>query len=258
MAPPGPGSNRVRSHSVTICVGTYSMWMRLSRSKGSDTAAAVTDVAISPDGKLIYVAVPTRDGNDTLFRVGEIGETVVHWRPATTICGVKLVTLATTEADRDHVYAVGLRRKTTQGKAFSLREFTGAGIWRIPSGEVPDGLGPLPATASLNTVGHLAISPAGEAVFTCGTAGGTAERYDSLVSMMVPGDALLNQMPLDGSGQDDLTLVAAMENTGETTAWTVVESGSSERLVVGYGVRSGAQHARVPIAGVQGLSLIHI
>ena len=219
---------------------------------GSDAAAAVTDVAISPDGRLIYVAVPTRDGNDTLFRVGEIGETVVRWRPATTICGVKLVTLATTEADPDHVYAVGLRRRSTESKAFSLREFTGAGIWRIPSGEVPEGLGPLPATASLNTVGHLAISPAGEVVFTCGPAGGTAEQYDSLVSMMVPGEAVLHQMPLGGSGRDDLTLVLATDNISETTAWTVVESRRSQRAVVGFEFSSGAQHAHVPIADAQG------
>jgi hypothetical protein len=75
--------------------------------KPSTTAAAVSDIAFSPDGKLIAVAVPTRDGNDTFFRVGEIGDSEVKWRPATTICGVKLVTLATTDADSEHVYAVG-------------------------------------------------------------------------------------------------------------------------------------------------------
>jgi hypothetical protein len=218
---------------------------------GSDAAAAVTDIAISPDGRLIYVAVPTRDGNDTLFRVGDISDTEVRWRPATTICGVKLVTLATTEADPDHVYAVGLRRTATQGKAFSLREFTGAGIWRIPSTEVPEGLGPLEGTATLNTVGHLAISPAGEAAFTCGPAGGSAERYDSVASMRVPAGDGLQQMQLDGSGQDDLTLVLATENTQEATAWTVVGSGS-QRVQVAVELNAGVQQARVLLEGAEG------
>lgn len=217
----------------------------------SDLAAAVTDVALSPDGRLIYVAVPTRDGHDTLFRVGDITAESVRWRPATTICGVKLVTLATTEADPDHVYAVGLRRTTTEGKAFSLREFTGAGIWRIPAKEVPDGLGPLSGTGTLNTVGHLVISPRGEAAFTCGPAGGTAERYDRLVSMVLPGEDVLHEMVLDGTGTDDLTLVLATDNTDQTTAWTVVGSGS-DRAVAGFELGSGARHARVPVEGASG------
>jgi hypothetical protein len=218
----------------------------------SDLAAAATDIAISPDGKLIYVAVPTRDGHDTLFRVGDITAESVRWRPATTICGVKLVTLATTEADPDNVYAVGLRRTTTEGKAFSLREFKGAGIWRIPSREVPDGLGPLAGTAALNTVGHLVISPRGEAAFTCGPASDTAERYDRIVSMMLPGEAVLHEMTLDETGSDDLTLLLSTVNTDQTTAWTVVGSGSS-RSVVGFELGSGAQHARVTVPAASGL-----
>lgn len=220
---------------------------------GSTTAAAVTDVAFSPDGKLIYVAIPTRDGNDTLFRVGEVGDRGVKWRPATTICGVKLVTLTTTEADPDHVYAAGIRRTSTAGKAFSLREFTGAGIWRIPSGEVPDGLGPIDGTDSLNTVGHLAVSPVGEAVFTCGPPGGTAERYDRIVSMSVPGSDI-RQMLLDGSGSDDLTLVLGTDNVKGTTAWVVVGSGS-QREVTGFDVSSGDQRARMPVSASGRLSL---
>ena len=79
------------------------------RDEASTAADAATDVAFSPDGKLVYVTVPTRDGNDTLFRVGEVGDVAIRWRPASTICGVKLVTLATTAPTHEHVYAVGLR-----------------------------------------------------------------------------------------------------------------------------------------------------
>lgn len=219
----------------------------------SDATAAVSDVAFSPDGKLVYVAVPTRDDNDTLLRVGEIGGDEVRWRPATTICGVKLVTLATTAADPDHVYAVGLRRTEARRKAFSLREFTGAGIWRIPSGEVPDGIGPLPATVGLNTVGHLTISPAGEAVFTCGSTGGKADRYTMLVTMNVPGEALVAQIQLEGSSQDDVTIIPATRIIRqESTVWTSVESGRNTRDLVAYGFRSGAQRARIPYEDAQG------
>lgn len=222
--------------------------------KASGTAAPATDVAFSPDGRLVYVAVPTRDSNDTLFRVGEIGDREIRWRPATTICGVKLVTLATTAADPDHVYAVGLRRTSTEGKAFSLREYTGAGIWRIPSREVPDGLGPIPATAGLNTVGHLTISPAGDAVFTVGPSGEDAEEYDRLVAMNVGNLGELRQMLLDGRGADDLTLVLATEGVKEPTAWAVVGSGSS-RSIAGFVIGSGDQIARVSVEASGRISL---
>ncbi|MFC5175302.1 DUF6519 domain-containing protein [Nocardioides taihuensis] len=218
--------------------------------RSSTAAAAVTDLAFSPDGKLVAVAVPTRDGNDTFFRVGEIGDTGVRWRPATTICGVKLVTLATTDADADHVYAVGLRRTATEGKAFSLKEYTGAGVWQIPWGEVPDGLGPLESTATLNTVGHLAISPQGEAVFTIGPDGGTAERYDRLVSMHLPDRSGLRVTTLPGTGSDDVALVLRSEAADGTSAWVVTGSGR-ERQVTGIELASGNEVTRVGV-GAEG------
>lgn len=218
-----------------------------------DAAAAVTDVAFSPDGRLVYAAIPTRDGNDTLFRVGELGRDGVKWRPASTICGVKLVTLATTEADPDHVYAVGLRRTSTARKALSLREFTGAGIWRINPRDVAEGLGPIEATASLNTAGHLAITPEGEAVFTVGEPGGTGQRYDRLVTMTVPSGDVRETM-LDGSGSDDLALVLGAGRLKGASAWTVVGTGRSRRLV-GVELASGAVRARVTTGGSGRVSL---
>lgn len=222
--------------------------------KSSTTAAAVTDVAFSPDGKLIYVAVPTRDGNDTLFRVGEISSGGVKWRPATTICGVKLATLVTTQADPDAVYAVGLRRVSAQDKAVSWREYTGAGIWRIPAKEVPDGLGPLDSTAGLNTVGHLVISPRGDAVFTVGPDGGTAERYERLVSMRLPDQSDRRDLPLDGSGADDLALVLRSDAFKGPAAWVMVGSGA-DRELAGFDLATGEQRARVAAGGSGRISL---
>jgi hypothetical protein len=222
--------------------------------KPSTTAAAVSDIAFSPDGKLIAVAVPTRDGNDTFFRVGEIGDSEVKWHPATTICGVKLVTLATTDADSEHVYAVGLRRTTTEGKAFSLREYAGAGIWQIPWGEVPDGLGPLDATAGFNTVGHLVISPRGEAVFTIGPDGGTAERYDRIVSMNLPDQSGVLVIELPASGADDVALVLDGPSGTASAAWVVVGSGV-ERELVAFERAAGGQMARMAVGGGGQLAL---
>lgn len=221
--------------------------------KGSTTTDAVSDVAFSPDGRLVYAAVPTRDGNDTLLIVGDVGDRVT-WRPAVTICGVKLVTLATTAADPGHVYAVGLRRTKTEGKAISLREYTGAGIWRIPARDVPDDLGPIPATAGMNTVGHLTISPKGQAVFTCGQRGGTAERYDRIAILSVPALTGLAELQLDGSGQDDVALVLATEEVRGTTAWVVVGSGR-DRQVVALDLATGGQLARIPVTAEGRLTL---
>ncbi len=218
--------------------------------KGSDTVAAVTDVAFSPDGKLIYVAVPTRDGNDTLFRVGEIDDRDVKWRPATTICGVKLVTLATTAADPEHIYAIGVRRRSTDGKALSLRDFTGAGLWRIPSKKVPEGLTAIEGTETMNTIGQLVISPDGEAVFTVGQEGGTADRYSRLIAMQVSprGQTLLSDVQLEGTGDSDLALVLKTRRFDRTTAWVV--SGTGNPMVTGYDVETGKFHAQVPLEAV--------
>jgi hypothetical protein len=203
--------------------------------QGSTTTAAVTDVAFSPDGRRIYVAVPTRDGNDTLFRVGDIGDDTISWRPAATICGVKLVTLATTDVDPDNVYAVGLRRRTSSSKGFHPREYEGAGIFKIAPENVPEALPPMPGTEALNTVGHLVISPDGQAVFTCGTPGQPATSYNTLVVMALPAGTVMGEVKIT-EGNDDIALMSD-PNAGLTTAWVVVGSGRTRGLI-GYGVET--------------------
>ncbi len=218
--------------------------------QGSDATAAVTDVAFSPDGRRIYVAVPTRDGNDTLFRVGEISERTIRWLPATTICGVKLVTLATTDADREHVYAVGVRRRSTTARGVSLREYEGAGIFRIAPDNVPESLPPMPGTESLNTVGQLLISPFGAAVFTCGSPGESTASYNSLVTMSLPSGTVTGEVKIE-SGSDDIALVDD-RRTRRTTVWVVVGSGS-DRGLVGYSLDGLSQvNTRVLVDGADG------
>jgi hypothetical protein len=78
--------------------------------KGTTTSGAgsIQDVALSPDGRVIYVIIPTRDGKDTFFRYGEIVGKTIAWGSVSVICGVKLMSLATTAADPKVVYAAGL------------------------------------------------------------------------------------------------------------------------------------------------------
>jgi hypothetical protein len=219
----------------------------------SKTAAAVTDVAFSPDGKLVIVAVPTRDDHDTLVRVGEISGDTVRWRPASTICGVKLVTLATTAADPDHGYAVGLRRRTTEKSRFAVKEFEGVGIWRIPMHEeVPEDLTPIPGTETLNPVGHLVITPEGQAVFTSGDTLGSASSYTRMFTMTVPDGLQATEISIDETGSDGLTLVPGGTASRRTVAHVVVGSGRNRSLVA-YDVRTGAVVSEgVSLEGVAG------
>jgi len=215
--------------------------------KGSTTTAAVTDVAFSPDGRRIFAAVPTRDGNDTLFRVGEISDETIKWLPATTICGVRLVTLATTAADPENVYAVGARRLSSSSKGWKPREYTGAGIFKIPLDHVPDGLTAMPGTEALNTVGHLLIAPTGQAVFTCGTAGASAASYNSLVSMVLPDGSVTAGVTIE-EGSDDIALVATGDigRRKRSMVWAVVGSGT-DRSLVGYNL-AGLEQVTEPFA----------
>jgi DNA-binding beta-propeller fold protein YncE len=207
---------------------------------GSSATASVTDVAFSPDGRRIYVTVPTRDGNDTLFRQGDIdGGGGVRWRPASTICGVKLVTLATTAADPEHLYAVGLRRVARSGGRWKPREFAGAGLFRINPDEVPEDLQPMPGTAELNTIGHLVISATGVAVLTCGEPGALATAYNRLQVITLPSGALGRQTGVE-EGRDTFALLAGGRVSRTTVAWVVVGQGT-DRGLVGYDIARGVQ-----------------
>jgi hypothetical protein len=197
--------------------------------KPSVTSGPVTDVAFSPDGRQIYAAVPTRDENDTMFIVGDIAGDKVKWGASTTICGVKLVTLATTPADPGSVYAVGMRRLEADSDGWSPREYTGAGIFKINVADVPDQLAPIAGTEGLNTVGHLVITEDGQAVFTCGSPGESAESYNQLVAMTVP-DGQQTAVAAIESGSDDIAFVPDGE-TGAIRLWAVVGSGDSRALV---------------------------
>ena len=82
--------------------------------RGAATAdtgvGAVSDIAFSPDGKKIYIVAPTRNGEDTMFRVGTIGSKDIEWGAVFTICDLKMVALETTAADPTKVYGIAQKR----------------------------------------------------------------------------------------------------------------------------------------------------
>jgi Family of unknown function (DUF6519) len=209
---------------------------------GTGTAAA-TDVAFSPDGKLIYVAVPTYDEDNTIFRVGEIGAEGVSWRPMVTICGVKLVTLATTAADPGNVYAIGLRKVTTTVSGKPVTEWHGAGLYRIN----PANVDPDPANLlvhAFNAFGHLVITGSGVALATAAPEGQAVTAYTRLVQVRVPAGTTsgLPAIELGATGTDDLTVVTVDREL--EFAYTVVDTEAGGKGVVGHQVGGGT-----PIGG---------
>lgn len=191
---------------------------------------AATDVAFSPDGKRIYVAVPTRNEDNTIFRVGDIADDTIQWQPMVTICGVKLVTLATTAKDPDHVYAIGLRKVTTIVNNKSVTNWHGAGLYKINPAQVDPNMSPM-AIPDFFPVGHLVITPDGVAVATAVNGDNPVTAYNRLVQIQLPdgGTANLPAIDLGASGNDDLALTL-LDGT-ISLAYVVVSSGNDKAVI---------------------------
>jgi len=153
-------------------------------------AGAINDVAFSPGGDRIYMVAPTKNEQNTFFRAGRIDAHGVTWSELVTICDVQLVTLATSRADPDVVYAIGSRK----------------GLYRIDPGSVDPSMAPV---LSFPASGHLVITPAGRGVASSIQDGGTAAvpTYDRLVvfETSTPGTIALD-ITLPTPGGDDLAI----------------------------------------------------
>jgi hypothetical protein len=75
-----------------------------STSSGADSAQDVAFI-----GSNIWVIIPTRDGQNTILRWGVFVGSSINWNAGgwTSLCGVKLVTLATTSIDPTNLYGIG-------------------------------------------------------------------------------------------------------------------------------------------------------
>ena len=129
-----------------------------------DTGTGViTDIAFSPDGDRVYVVAPTKNGQNTLFRAGRVGDDGVKWGELVTICDTKLLTLATTGADPGHVYAVGSM----------------TGLYKIDPGAVDPSMAPIQVFPSS---GHLVMTADGRGYATAVAQGttGSVPTYDRI------------------------------------------------------------------------------
>ncbi len=171
----------------------------------------VLDVAFSPDGRRIYVALTTRNGDDTLFRMGTFGRNgVIAWGAITNLCGVRMVTLATTAADAANVYAVGQKTVTTN----SVSKLTGTGLYRIRP-EQPDA-DPKVAVA-FNSAGHLVIAADGTAFMTAQTSPTTEpKRYNRIRVLTLPLSDNSNPQDIDlvDPGEDDIAILPQVTGAG--------------------------------------------
>jgi hypothetical protein len=205
----------------------------------------VTDVAFSPDGRRIYVVVPTRNEDNTIFRTGNLTDQGVDWQPMVTICGVKLVTLATTTVDPSHVYAIGLRKVTVTRNNQQVVEWHGAGLYQInpdaPDPNMPPLVGP---DQGFFPFGHLLIDDFGDAFATAFDGDIEVTSYNQVVQLSVPvGSVIASWRLLDQQGTDDIALVAGPAQ-GQTFLHAVVDlRGGFERGVVGIDLSAGQQSA---------------
>ena len=206
---------------------------------------AATDVAFSADGRQIYVIVPTRTEDDTVFRVGDIAADTINWRPPITVCGVKLTSLATTAADPNHVYAVGLKKVTTTSGTTTTTSWHGAGIFQINPASTEAITEPL-VIPGLFPVGHLVIDAQGRAAVTAVAQDGPVTNgytHLAIVPLPPPAGAAPTFVPLGATGNDDLALVTLPGQSAIAYAAVAVPDGKG---VVGVRVATASLVAQSP------------
>ncbi|MBX3010842.1 MAG: hypothetical protein KF832_05010 [Caldilineaceae bacterium] len=220
----------------------------IDKSQSDSGVGAVQDVAFSADGRLIYVIIATRGEENTFFRVGQIRGDTITWQPIVMICGVKLVTLATTAADPRNVYAVGMKKITIKDASGRERvEFRGTGLYRLAPDSVQTEMTPLVA---FNACGHLRITDDGRAFATAAAENVAPTEYDRIMPIRVPQGQLLFQGPilLEAAGSDDIALFSGPTNRQETL-YTVVGPTRSTKFLRAYRLRDGApMEVNLPLA----------
>jgi hypothetical protein len=179
---------------------------------GQKAGAVVRDVAFSADGGTIYMIAQAPNADNTLFRAGVIHDQGgVTWGKLETICGVQLVTLATTKADAKNVYAAGLNE----------------GVYQINPDAVDPNLNPItPFTAR----GHLVITDDGTAYATSANGPAfnmSAPNYDTFVHFPAAKHSDASGVQLNLVGSDDL---AASVTAGTGTVYVVVGTGAARQL----------------------------
>ena len=191
----------------------------------------VRDVAFSADGRRLY-GIGTL-GDDTLFAVATVDGDGLRFRPASILCGVELVTLATAP-NRSQVYAIGL----------------GTGLYELNPDAVPEQPQPM---FPFNAVGHLEIPTGGAAYATAGASeldggaqGGATGVYDRVFRLPLAGGDPVGyrlQDPQGGpplQGRDGLAVRFSPQGR-ENHLYVVAEAGEEKRILVFDAGHAGPQ-----------------
>ncbi len=209
--------------------------------KADTGVASVADIAFSPDGKRIYMVAPTRNGEDTMFRVGTIGAKDVKWGDVFTICDLKVVALATTDADPTKVYGVALKRQPD-------KKLLGDGLYRIDPETLADGTQPVRVGNAFNAVGQFRLAPNGEAWATEAAAGLEPNFYTSVrhFSNVAAASPAQTPIPLGGlKGKDDIDVFRTEDGAQADTLYAITETTQGTKFLLAF--RGTAEVARIPM-----------
>ncbi len=210
---------------------------------GDTGTGALQDIAFSPNGQRIYIAASTKNDDNTLFRSGTFDrQGNITWGPVVTICGVKLVTLATTAADPNNVYAIGLKKQTVQSGNTTRTELRGAGLYRINPDNVDPNMAPV---AAFNAVGHLEIAADGRAVATAAAENTSIASYTRLLRFQLPAATAPPEIGLPSAGQDDIAILAKGEGARREAIYVVLGTGA--RSLMAYDLGSAQPILQQPI-----------
>jgi hypothetical protein len=236
----------------------------------------VLDVTFSPNGDRIHVAIASRNEDNTIFRSGRVTDDGIDWTSPVTICGMKLVSLATTAADPNMVYAVGLHKVRVgdpQGKVPQDRfEWQGLGLLRINPDQIdPNNVPQVPIAADFSPSGPLLIDASGRAVLAGTPPNTDATFYSMLLQLNLapdPANPTIGWLAnLDLSGSDGIAFVTATDAQTPTEVFAVVnETGGAAKRIVGFRMSDGqpivapnptqVSPTTIGLAGARGLLLV--
>jgi Family of unknown function (DUF6519) len=208
----------------------------------------VLDVAFSPDGSRIHVAIASRNQDNTIFRSGIVTDNDIQWTAPVTICGMKLVSLATTEADPSMVYAVGLHKVKVSdpgGKVPQDRfEWRGLGLFRINPDQIdPNAVPQVPIVVDFSPSGPMLIDASGRVVLA-GTAPGTdASLYTRLLRLDLGPDPTNPTVAwlqnLERPGSDGVAFVTDPDAKTPTEVFAVIDESGAAKRIVGFRMADG-------------------
>jgi hypothetical protein len=203
---------------------------------GDSGAGAVQDVAFSPNGNRIYMIAPTRNEENTFFRVGDFDRSGnLTWRPIVTICGVKLITLGTTAADPNNVYAVGVHKVSVTQNGTTRTQIEGLGLYKINPDNVDPNMAPV---KPFNSVGHLVITADGRAFATAAPPNTEATTYQAILGIQLPALTPIFPNRVDtfavDSGNDDIAVFTRAEGAERETIYVVTGPSQGTKAVQAF------------------------